>query len=114
MEAAIAIDYEFWKFWMAAGNFIGILISLYLFLTRLSRVNKDEIKNIADDIDEISDRLLVVETDMKAMPNHQDLSNLYQRINAMSDDVSEMSGSMKALTVQLSLINEHLLSQGKR
>jgi signal transduction histidine kinase len=117
MEATVeaAIDYEFWMFWMAAANFIGtILLALYFFLTRRSNVNKTEIKELSDQLSKIDQRVLVVERDIQAMPSHQDLSNLYERVNSMSDDVSQMSGSLDALTRQLSLIHEHLLSQGSK
>jgi hypothetical protein len=108
------LDYDAMKFWFDVFLSICLVASLiYNWIDKKSRVNKAEIEVLTSEMIAINNRLLVVEADMRAMPSHEDLGRLYERINGMSADVSEMAGAIKAMTNQLSMINQHLISEGK-
>jgi cbb3-type cytochrome oxidase subunit 3 len=108
------LDYNAMKFWFDVFLSICLLASiLHNWISNKSRVNKKEIEQVNDAVLKLKDRVVQVEGQMKNAPTHTDLSNIYNRINGVSQDISEMSGAMKAMTSQLSLINEHLLNGGK-
>ncbi|AUZ85796.1 DUF2730 family protein [Methylophaga nitratireducenticrescens] len=109
------LDYSALKFWFDVFLSICLLASLaHNWVSNKHRVNKKEIDQVNTAVVSLTGRVLQVETQMKSAPTHSDLSNIYNRINGMSQDISEMTGAMKAMTSQLSLINEHLISGGKR
>jgi hypothetical protein len=107
-------DYEAMKFWFDVFVSICLVASLiYNWVDKKSRVNKAEIEQVNAEVVKLVNRVSLVEERMQSAPTHSDLSNIYNRINGMSDDVSEMAGAIKAMTTQLTLINQHLISQGK-
>lgn len=109
------LDYNAMKFWFDAFLSICLLASIiHNWVSNKHRVNKEEIEEVGEALIKLTGRVLQVETQMKSAPTHIDLSNIYNRINDMSGDVSEMAGSFKAMTTQLTLINQHLLSKGNK
>lgn len=109
------LDYNAMKFWFDVFLSLCLVASIiHNWITNKHRVNKEEIEQVNGAVIELTGRVLRVETQMKSAPTHTDLSNIYNRINGMSGDVSEMAGSVKAMTTQLTLINQHLLSKGNK
>jgi hypothetical protein len=47
---------------------------------------------------------------MDGAPTHHDLSKVYDRLNDVAEDLSGVSGQMRALSHQLSMVNSYLLN----
>tara|TARA_R110002050_G_scaffold269917_1_gene412437 strand:- start:53635 stop:53967 length:333 start_codon:yes stop_codon:yes gene_type:complete len=109
------MDYEAMGFWFNVFITIGLFGNwLYMWLTNRQRVNKAEIEQVNKSVYLLTNQISLFEEKLKGTPTHNDLSNIYNRINGMSQDISEMTGAVKALTTQMSLINQHLINGGGR
>lgn len=109
------LDYQALGFWFNAFITLGLFGNwLYLWLTNRQRVNKAEIEQVNIAVNQLTNQISLFEEKLKSTPTHNDLSNIYNRINGMGQDVSEMNGAVKALSTQMSLINQHLISGGNR
>lgn len=109
------LDYTAFRFWFDV--FLAVLFAgnwVYTWLTNRHRVNKTEIQEVRQELVKVVSRIDIVEERMNGAPTHTDLSNIYNRMNGMSENISEMTGSLKAMTAQLSLINDYLLRGDKR
>lgn len=111
----MTLDYQALGFWFNAFITLGLFGNwLYMWLTNRQRVNKAEIEQVNKSVYLLTNQITLFEEKLKATPKHSDLSNIYNRINGMSQDISEMTGAVKALTTQMSLINQHLINGGSR
>lgn len=124
------IDYEFWKFWIAVANFVGtVVLAAYIFLTSRSRVNTTRIDKLEEHTDgridkleqhvhqNISDhdkRLERVEERNKHQPTHEDFKSVHEKINGVSDNVSDINGRLTGMDKNLTLIQEFLMNEGKK
>ncbi|WP_321276935.1 hypothetical protein [Thiomicrorhabdus indica] len=124
------MDYEFWKFWMAVANFIGtIVLAAYIFVTNRSRVNTGRIdkleqhtdhridkleKHVQQHITDHDKRLERVEERNKHMPTHEDLKQVHEKINRVSDGVSAINGRLGSMDKNLTMIQEFLMNEGKK
>ncbi|MBM94872.1 MAG: hypothetical protein CMI09_03345 [Oceanospirillaceae bacterium] len=70
--------------------------------------NDDEIK---DRLSAQDRRITAVESELKHMPDHDDLKRIHSRLDGFGETLSEVKGATSASINQLELIHEHLLSQ---
>lgn len=126
----MAVDYEFWKFWMMVANFgATLMLAIYLFLTNRSRVNtvridrfelstNKRIENVEatlrKDVDGHHNWLERMEERNKHTPTHEDFKRVYDKVNHLSDMLNSLSGESKAQNKTLDLIHEYLLNEGKK
>lgn len=124
-----SIDYDFWKFWIIVANFIGtVILAAYIFITSRSRVNTARIEKLEEHTNtlinkleqhvqlHISDhdkRLERVEEHNKHIPTHEDFKCVHEKINRVSNDLSEMNGRLSSVDKNLTLIQEYLMKEGK-
>lgn len=77
-------------------------------------------ERLRDDLDEFETRLDTHHGKISALeqraadaPNHDDLSDLHEKINEVNDGVSGLRGEFKGVERLLTTIHEHLLKVGK-
>lgn len=115
------------KFWLEALTLMGVLgNTLYTFITNRSKANTKAINQLRGHIDvrteAISERVDTIEldvrelrTDLKHLPDEDDIKRLHQRIDGVAQGVTRLEGShdanMAAINKNLDLINTHLLSR---
>jgi hypothetical protein len=68
-------------------------------------------KQVDGDIDK---RLLRIEEGIKHMPTHGDLTRLHKRMDDINSQLQQIAGSMNGHGHTLRLIEQHLLTDGKK
>ncbi|TBW58543.1 DUF2730 family protein [Marinobacter halodurans] len=119
----LPVNYEAAKFWMGFVQLAGLVaLFIYTHITNKSKANASAINAVRQDMEEDNDRLEqrlaraerrqdVFESRLEGAPTHQDLSRVYERLNDVAEDLSGVSGQMRALSHQLSMVNQYLLNQ---
>jgi hypothetical protein len=115
-------DYSAAKFWMGVLQLLGLVaLGIYTHVTSKSKANASAINNVRGDMESVYDHLEervvrcerrqdVFESKQGNAPTHGDLSKVYDRLNDVAEDLSGMSGQMRALSNQLSMVNQYLLN----
>ncbi len=116
------LDYRALQFWMNALQFAGLLaLGVYTHFANKSKVNTSAInivrgdmevkhENLEDRVNRTERRQDVFESKLDGAPTHQDLSKVYDKLNEVAEGLSGSRGQMNALSHQLSLVNQYLLS----
>lgn len=74
------------------------------------QTNDDEIKERLSLQDR---RITAVESELKHMPDHDDLKRIHTRLDGFGETLSEVKGSSHATHNQVTLISQHLMSEGR-
>ncbi|NWO05554.1 MAG: DUF2730 family protein [Alteromonadaceae bacterium] len=101
------------------GGLIGL--GLYQHITSKSKANAGAINTVRNDLEksqgQLEERIAraerrqdVFESRMDSAPTHQDLSKVYDRLNDVAEEMSSVGGHMRALSHQLSMVNQYLLN----
>lgn len=112
----VAENYSAWRFWLDIFQLlITGAIGFYVWISNNQRVTSKRIGILESEIDHRLDghesRLSAVEATCQLAPNHNDLNQVYERINAVSDGMNNLAGEMKAMRRSVDLIHQHLLAQ---
>jgi len=117
-----SVDYGAARFWMDFLQVAGLIgLGVYQHMTSKSKANASAINTVREDMDEqhrhLEERVArserrqdVFESKLDGAPTHQDLSRVYGRLNDVAEDLSGVSGQMRALSHQLSMVNNYLLN----
>lgn len=116
------LDYRALQFWVNALQLLGLAaLFVYTHFTNKSKVNATAINNVRGDLESkdhhLEGRIVrcerrqdVFESKQDGALTHEDLSNVYHRLNEVAEDLSGVSGQMRALSHQLSMVNQYLLN----
>lgn len=107
---------ETWRLVLDVVQFVlWAVLGIYVWLSNRHRVTEDRITALEDEVgkrlDRHGQRLSRVEEAMANAPNHGHIGEVYERLNAVHGQLQELIGTVGALTRQMQLINEHLLSK---
>jgi len=95
-------------FWQVGNTLITALIGVYLYLTNRHRVTNERISALENDmdgrLDTHSDRIAEIEGRIAAMPTHNDLAKLYDKLNRVAESSSRMEGELKGINDTLRLL----------
>lgn len=61
-----------------------------------------------------NERISYLEANAKKSPTHDDLSELHEKINGVSNDISELTGAFGGVKTLLETLHRHLLNGGKQ
>lgn len=115
-------DYEAARFWMGFLQLAGLVaLGIYTHMTSKSKANSSAISTVKSemetDLSHLEERVVrverrqdVFESRMDNAPTHHDLSKVYDRLNDVAEDLSNVGGHMRALSHQLSMVNQYLLN----
>lgn len=112
------LNYNALGFWLqfiqAAAT---VLVFLYVWITNRQKVNSAAIEKIREDfhneVDEIDDRLIRVEQDVKHLPTHDDMAKLHARINETGEAIKHIAGQVNQIDRTTQMINQYLIDKGK-
>ncbi len=106
------LDYEAAKFWMSFIQLAGLVaLFIYTHLTNKSKANSSAIESVKEDFDGLKSRVVAIESRLENAPTHQDISKVYDRLNDVAEELSNVSGQMRGALNQLSMVNQYLLNQ---
>lgn len=61
-----------------------------------------------------NERISHLEANAKKSPTHDDLADLHEKINTVSNNISELSGQFSGVRTLLQTLHQYLLDGGKR
>jgi len=117
------LDYSAAKLTLDIAQVAGLIaLGIYQHITSKSKANASAINKVRHDLEDSQGKLEerisraerrqdVFESRMESAPTHADLSKVYDRLNDVAEDLSGVSGQMRALSHQLSMVNQYLLNQ---
>lgn len=92
---------------LAVGDKLGAEIAKYRAETEAHR------RDVELRLDAHSEQIATLEKGAQDAPTHGDLGKLYDRINRVGEDVSELSGGLAGVKNLLNTIHEYLLRGAK-
>lgn len=103
-------DYSAWQFWFAvAQGIITAAVAVYAWLCNCANARQKDMEEVREAMTCIGTRVTKLEN---CTISHRELGAVYDRINAVSKQVSKMDGKMDAIAGAVDMIQEHLLSSG--
>ena len=113
------LNYEAANFWGQAANYLlTAVVGAYAWLTNRHKANAAAIAALEEthssDMNALDGRLIKVETELRHLPTHEHIAEVYERLNGVADAVAELNGQLKQINTGLQLIHQHLLSQGAK
>lgn len=97
------------KLWPMVIMLINAFVAWIAWTMRQEFVRRKDCEACRTDIHK---RLSVVEVSCGTSPTHNDLGGVYDRINEVSDQVSNLTGTVQGVSRNVDLITEHLLNRG--
>ncbi|HWO99174.1 MAG TPA: hypothetical protein VNL74_00900 [Methylococcus sp.] len=119
------IDYNKWRLFFEVFVFVwNLAIGLYLWFGRSQKDVIDRIERFEEAVDQRLDaydqkcqlkqeRIARLEQQMKETPTHDDLGQIYDRMNHIAGDVREMKGVLDGTARSVDRIHRYLLEHNK-
>ena len=109
------VDYDALKFWWGVALTLGnIGLFIFTWISSKDKGNESRIgaleKQENDRHAEIDSRLIKVETEIEHMPTASDMASLRVNVQGLQTSVQAMTNSLTAMSLQIELINQHLLN----
>lgn len=105
-------DYTVWRFWFDVGQYvIAFMIAFYVWVSNRAKATDKDMKKVAKTMGGIETRVTKLES---GSLSHDDLGAVYDRVNGIAEQVSNLDGKMDGVRGAVDMINEHLLSNGGR
>lgn len=83
------------------------------FTERFVRAEK-RLSLLESGLKETDNRLSRAESALEALPGHDDLGKLYERVNALAEGIQALSGEFSGAKHTLNLLHQFLLEGGRR
>lgn len=113
------MNYEEWRFWLYFVQVaLWVATGIYLFFSRRSAVRSAQFENLKNEmakkLDDHEARIVRVESSCAGAPDHDDLSKVYDSVNALAATVNQMVGGMDALKGSVDLMHQYLLNNSNK
>lgn len=117
------IDYTAAKFWMDVAQIVATFaIGIYVWWTGRTRATYAAIREVDKKqsgrhdqletrLDRHSDRLLVLEKDIKALPTESHISDLYSKMNALNREMGELASQLESTSGLIRMHSEYLMNK---
>lgn len=101
------MDYDALKVWVDVAQFVVIAaVGAWSWLAQRNDETRAAVASHAA-------RLSAMEARLGEVPDHDDLARLWTELNQTRSAVERVIGELSQISKQLSMISEHLLTQGK-
>ena len=99
----IEMDYKALSFWWNfLQTFLLLIVAIYSWVVSRHQANKSA-------VDELGDRVLVLEERSKAGPTHDDIARIDKSIAEVAQAMATMDGTLSQMNSTLQLINNFML-----
>nr|WP_319491817.1 DUF2730 family protein [uncultured Desulfobacter sp.] len=106
------IDYKALQFWLMVISLVGnVVVWLGVWITNKDKAHGKDVAAVKCDIQKVDKRVTRLEENKIG---HRDLAAVHERIDRVSDQVSEMKGSLENIGGSVDMILEHLLKSEKK
>jgi len=92
------------------GGGAGVYAWIHERLRRRQAHVDDDVNALQTRSNDLERRLAVVEREQETLPTHNDLAQLYERINSQSQSLAALEGQVGRISESLSRVETHLLS----
>ena len=100
------IDYGAWKFWHEVIRDFGtLLIGIYVWISNRNRVTQNSLESHAK-------RLTSLETDLKLLPNREQLEAISDKLEASNKELNKLIGRFEGVNRLADIMNIHLINKG--
>jgi archaellum component FlaC len=101
------IDYKALQFWfMVISAVVNVVVWLGVWITNKDKAHGKDVAAVKCDIQKVDKRVIRLEENKIG---HRDLAAVYDRINKVSDQVSEMKGSLDNIGGSVDMILDTLM-----
>lgn len=108
-------SYDEAKFWIDAFNLVlVILLWIFTWWINRSKAASAEVRKAEKQRAALAGRMDLIEERIQHLPDDRDIERIHERIDDVSNQLSDMAGSMRASNRQLELINEHLINRERQ
>ena len=97
--------------WMFLNTAIMLFIAVYSWISNRDKVQQSAVKDLDDDVKEVTNRVGQLEEALKHVPNKKELDTIHKRITESSELQQTMQGELKHVSKTLDLIHEFLLKR---
>ena len=105
------IDYAALRFYLDVVQWVSTVgLGIFVWMKNRTQANTNEVKEVKAGMGALENRVIKLETAIKAVPSHDDLGAVYERINDVAENVAELSGKMDGVRGGLDMIHDHLLN----
>lgn len=110
------MDLELAKFLFQVLTFLmTAAVGVYVYMSNKDKVTNDRIGKLEEDLDNKLDghieRIVALETKADNSLTHNDLSDIHEKINGVSNKISELSGQFSGTKNILDLIHKTLMER---
>ena len=104
-------DFTALRFWFDLGQYlVTVALGFYVWLGNRSRRTATRIDDVREEVDALTRRVALLESDLAHTPSHEDLGALYNRVNDVAEDMAGLQGKVDGIKGAVEMIHEHLLS----
>lgn len=109
------LNYPAWRFWLDVIEAVVIAaLFVHTWVINRTKANRAAIDRVDERISGLSERMMLLERDVRHLPDHGDLAELHEKVNVIASSLGKIEGELSALVRNLSLIHQHLLDEVKR
>lgn len=109
------VDYGAWRFWWDVGFTVVLVVNtLYTWNVNRSKANRNAIDEQGRRITDVEADLRELRAEVKALPAHEDLGEIHEKVNVIGNSMAKIEGELTALNRNFALLFEDRLSQGAR
>lgn len=115
MSEPAALDYNALRFWIWLGQMgFNVLIGVYLWQYRKHAATNSKVDAVNARVECAEKDIIRIEGVISALPSQAKIESLSHDIRALAGELSETRGRLSGINRAVDLINEFLISQGKR
>lgn len=109
------LNYPAWRFWLdVVEAFVIAALFVHTWIINRTKANRAAIDRVDVRVSELTERVTLLERDVRHLPDHDDLAELHEKVNVIASSLGKIEGELSALVRNLSLIHQHLLDEVKR
>jgi len=97
------------KFWLDLVQSVGMGgITLWMWAANRRAAQK---KEVDEKLVSLNNRVTVTEQKIESAPDHDDIGEIYERMDAIGGELKKLVGQFEGVNRTLQLLHEHLLSR---
>jgi hypothetical protein len=105
------IDYGAARFWFDVAHLVGLLgLGVYTWIVNRTKANRGAIDRVDSRVTAIDLRLSQLESDVRHLPDDDDLGEIHEKVNTIASNMAEIKGQLIALNGNFAMLFEDRLN----
>ncbi|WP_275100133.1 DUF2730 family protein [Sedimenticola hydrogenitrophicus] len=107
------VDYGAARFWFDVAHLGGLFgLGVYTWIVNRTKANRGAIDRVDSRVSAIDLRLSQLETDVRHLPDHDDLGEIHEKVNTIAGSMKKIEGHLDSLNGNFALLFQDRLNQG--